>query len=72
MKTTIIRTAQTHPGAPVREIAVSLPAVPDIEITDDRHETAPRCRIVTPEHRLSPDEVVDIIRREWVRARVEA
>lgn len=28
MKTTIIRTAQTQPGAPVREIAVSLPDVP--------------------------------------------
>ena len=69
MKTTIIRTAQTHPGALSREIAVSLPDVPGIDITHERPETAPRCRVVTPRDRVTPEDFVEIVRREWIKSR---
>ena len=72
MKTTIIRTAQTQPGAPVREIAVSLPDVPGIDITQERPETEPHCRIVTPQDRVTPDDFVEIVRREWIKSRIVA
>lgn len=69
MKTTIIRTAQTQPGAPVREIAVSLPDVPGIAITHGRPETAPRCGVVTPQDRVTTEDFVEIVRREWLKSR---
>ena len=72
MKTTIIRTAQTHPGALVREIAVSLPVVPGIDITPERPETAPRCGVVTPRDRVTPEDFVEIVRREWFKSRSAA
>ena len=72
MKTTVIRTAQTQPGAPVREIAVSLPVVPGVTITCQRPETAPRCCVVTPQDRVTREDFVEIVRQEWIKSRSAA
>lgn len=52
-----------------RSIEVSLPVIPGVDITQDRPETAPRCRIVTPQNKLTSGEFVETIRREWIKAR---
>lgn len=55
--------------------AISLPALPwvdgDTLPRDPRHETAPRRDVVTPQHRITPEDFIAALRRECVRARKE-
>lgn len=45
---------------------------PDTQGPDPRPETALPRGIVSPRHRLTVEQRVEIIRREWIRVRAEA
>lgn len=63
-QTVMVRNVSSCSSMASHVIAVSLPAVPGIDITHERPETAPRCRVVTPQDRVTPQQVVEIVRRE--------
>ena len=54
---------------------VNVPAMPwingDTLDRDPRHETAPRRDVITPQHRITPDDFIAALRLECVRARKE-
>ena len=63
------RSYGTGSSSQPRPNRISLPLVPGATITTARPETEPARGILTPDERVTPEDVVGIVRREWIRAR---